>query len=155
GAIGRLLSVISLPFAFALHERGPSLPKPPELAIEHVTLIDVAEGGARAEMTVIVSGNRIVVVEPSLTARVPSGAERIAATGMFLIPGLWDMHVNPAHETDLGLFVANGVTGARIMDGEPRHLEWRRRISRGEWLGPRLVIAGPLVDGPAPAGFDG
>jgi len=49
GAIGRLLSVISLPFAFGLHERGPSLPRPSELAIEHVTLIDVAEGGARGK----------------------------------------------------------------------------------------------------------
>src|SRR5262245_33218319 len=127
---------------------------PQALVIEHVTVIDARGPREEPDMTVVVTGDRIEAVEPSEKASVPTGARRIDATGEFLIPGLWDMHVHPMRETDLGLFIANGVTGLRIMHGEPRFLEWRRLITRGQLLGPRLVIAGPVIDGPPPAGME-
>ena len=46
------------------------------------------------------------------------------------------------------LFVANGVTGVRVMWGLPDHHRWRAEISAGSRLGPRLVIASPILDGP-------
>ena len=58
----------------------------------------------------------------------PPGVRAIDARGMFLIPGLWDMHIHPddpevlhlnptkaEKELWLPAFVANGVTGARDM----------------------------------------
>jgi len=51
----------------------------------------------------------------------------------------------------LPLFVANGVTGVRDMGGDLETLRsWRSRIAAGKLLGPRLVIAGPMLDGPVP-----
>src|SRR6266852_6048482 len=76
----------------------------------------------------------------------------IDATGTSLIPGLWDMHVHwyGYDKGYLRLFTANGVTGVRIMWGAPIHFEWRREIQDGTLLGPRMVIASTIVDGPNP-----
>ena len=84
--------------------------------------------------------------------RIPSGARVVEATGKFLIPGLWDMHVHTAfgdwfpgaRDIALPLFVANGVTGVRDMGGDlDVLLEWRKAIAEGSLVGPRMVICGP------------
>src|SRR5262249_19092575 len=74
----------------------------------------------------------------------------IDARGKFLIPGLWDMHVHWEMKDYLPLFIANGVLGVRVMWGMPIHHEWRKEISAGTLLGPRLNIASPIIDGPHP-----
>jgi imidazolonepropionase-like amidohydrolase len=69
--------------------------------------------------------------------------------GLYVIPGLWDMHVH-VWETDrtFPLFIANGVLGVRNMGGHLDELKrWRAQVVSGELLGPRMVISGPLVDG--------
>jgi imidazolonepropionase-like amidohydrolase len=50
----------------------------------------------------------------------------------------------------LALFLANGVTTVRNMDGRPFILDWRRRIGAADLLGPRIYTAGPLLDGAPP-----
>ena len=67
------------------------------------------------------------------------------------MPALWDMHTHPMEPEALSMLVANGVGGTRIMWGLPRHLEWRARVELGELLGPRLLIAGPIIEGVPPA----
>ena len=63
-------------------------------AFEHVTVIDVESGRLLPGQTVVVTGNRITSVGPSGAARVPQGARRVVATGKYLVPGFWDMHVH-------------------------------------------------------------
>ena len=77
----------------------------------------------------------------------PHDAQVVDATGTFVIPGLWDMHVHWYLKDYLPLFIANGVTGVRLMWGRPMHHAWRKEIEQGTLLGPRLVIASPIVDG--------
>jgi len=48
------------------------------------------------------------------------------------------------------LFIANGVTSVRQMFGNPDLLRWREQIAKGTLLGPRMVVASPIVDGPQP-----
>jgi imidazolonepropionase-like amidohydrolase len=100
---------------------------------------------------VIVTGNRITASGPASTTRVPAGARVIDATGKYMIPGLWDMHVHTtvaAGRTLLGLYVANGVTGVRDMAGEWDTLKtWRAEIDAGRLVGPRLVVSGPYLEG--------
>src|SRR6185369_8577348 len=51
----------------------------------------------------------------------------------------------------LPLFIANGITGVRDMGGELEVLQqWRKEISAGTLLGPRIVMSGPMLDGPKP-----
>ncbi len=78
-----------------------------------------------------------------------------------MIPSLWDMHVHTAfgdwfprgREVILPLFIANGVTGVRDMGGDlPVLLPWRKQITAGEIVGPRMVVSGPMLDGYLPGG---
>jgi cytosine/adenosine deaminase-related metal-dependent hydrolase len=133
---------------------SPQPPQPakiaPPLVFTHVTVIDATGAPARPGMTVVITGDRITEIGPGGSVRNPEGAQVVDATGKFLIPGLWDMHVHWFHKDYLPLFTANGVTGIRLMWGVPIHQQWRQELERGTLLGPRLAIASPIVDGPEP-----
>lgn len=129
----------------------------PPLVITHVNIIDATGSPVQPDMSVTIQGNRIVRIAKSGKAKLPANARVLDAKGKFLIPGLWDMHVHiifgdwipGGKEVSLPLFVANGVTGVRDMGGDlDTLLEWRRQISAGALLGPRMIIAGPMLDGP-------
>ncbi len=124
--------------------------EPTPLVLTHVTLIDMTGDAPKPDMTVIISGDRIQRVGKSRATPIPKYAEVIDANGRFMIPGLWDMHVHWDEKDYLGLFIANGVTGIRIMAGAPLHYEWRKEIAAGRLLGPRMMIASAIVDGPKP-----
>ena len=89
-------------------------------------------------------------MEKSAKIHAPKDAQIVDATGKFLIPGLWDMHVHWDDKNYLPLFLANGVTGVRVMFGDPMFYEWRKEVEQGSLLGPRMLIASPIVDGPKP-----
>ncbi len=126
------------------------VPAPP-LAITHVTVVDVTGAGLVSDRTVVVAGGRIVAVTDSAGATIPDQARVVEGRGRFLIPGLWDMHVHMNDESLLPLFLANGVTGVRVMWGIPRfHFKIRDQINAGRLLGPRLVVASNILDGAKP-----
>jgi imidazolonepropionase-like amidohydrolase len=127
-------------------------PKPGAIIFTHATLIDMTGAAARPDMTVVIEGDRIIEIGKGGKVKLPKGALVYDATGKFLIPGLWDMHV---HGWDKNiffpLFIANGVTGVRDMFGPlPLIKQWRKEMEEGTTLGPRIVAAGPIVDGPKP-----
>jgi imidazolonepropionase-like amidohydrolase len=108
--------------------------------------------------TVVIQDGRITQLGPTARIQVPAGAVRVASAGKFLMPGLTEMHghlPNPASpnmpaglvDAVLFLYLANGVTAIRGMQGQPPHLELRDKISRGEILGPRLWVPGPPLTG--------
>ncbi len=129
------------------------------IAFTHVNLIDATGAPAQPDMTVTVAGDRIVSIEKSSATKISKNAQVISAPGKYLIPGLWDMHVHeifgdwvPEDEkiTPL-LFVANGITGVRDMGGDLEPLKkWRARSAAGEMIAPRMVVSGPMLDGPVP-----
>ena len=45
------------------------------------------------------------------------------------------------------MMVAYGVTGTRIMAGGDEYLKWRQKIDKGEMVGPRLFVSGPILYG--------
>ena len=129
------------------------------LAITHINVIDAAGGPELPDMTVLVRDGRITEVGSSNMVAAPPDAKVVDGAGKYLIPGLWDMHVHtifgdwlPRDEkVTLPLFVANGVTGVRDMGGDLEALkQWRSGIAAGKLLGPRMIIAGPMLDGPVP-----
>ncbi|MGH7451444.1 MAG: amidohydrolase family protein [bacterium] len=120
------------------------------LALIHVTVIDATSAPAQLDMTVVITGNRITALGKTGKVKIPQDAQVIDAAGKFLIPGLWDMHAHWNLKEYLPLFIANGVTGARIMWGRLAHHAWRKEIASGALLGPRLIIASPIIDGPNP-----
>lgn len=135
---------------------GEAAAQEPPLVITHVTIVNPT-GPTQPDMKVVVRGGRIVGVEKSGRTKPAKNARVVDGTGKFLIPGLWDMHVHVmfgdwipgSKEVTLPLFVANGVTGIRDMGGDlDTLLAWRKEIAAGTLVGPRMVIAGPMLDGP-------
>ena len=133
---------------------------PSALIIHDVTVIDATGGPAQAHRTVIVRDGKIEEIGSSAggVGGKLSGVH-IDGGGKFLIPGLWDMHVHMVFgdwfphgkEVTLPLFIANGITGVRDMGGELEVLQQlRKEIAAGTLIGPRMVISGPMLDGPQP-----
>ncbi|HEY8130523.1 MAG TPA: amidohydrolase family protein [Thermoanaerobaculia bacterium] len=108
------------------------------LTLTHVSVIDVRTGR----------------VQRDTTLKVQSDVDRVVdGSGKFVIPALWDMHTHlpddaVGRNAYLPLFVANGVTGIRVMEGSPELYRWREEIRRGHLLGPRMVVASAIIDGP-------
>jgi hypothetical protein len=142
------LSLLALPALLFARTEQRGVEKP--LVLTHVTVIDTTGAPAEPDMTIIISAGRITALGKAGTIEAPDNAEVVDAIGKFLIPGLWDMHVHWYDKTYLPLFTANGVTGVRQMAGAAIHLSWRKELAEGMLLGPRMVLAGRIVDGPKP-----
>jgi len=130
----------------------------PLLAIEHVTIVDVAHGRTTAPRTVLIKDGRIAAIAAG-DVHIPRDATRLDGRSKFLIPGLIDLHVHlfnnashrPANEWAFPLFVANGVTGVREMNTTPDELmqvaHWREAVDRGELIAPSVLAAGVFPRG--------
>src|SRR5579883_350612 len=154
----RILVGLALALIAAVGFAGEA-PSTRATVLRHVTIVDVASGRLVTDRDVSVVGGRIASVDAGGAASLPAGGRSVDAQHEFLIPGLWDMHVHtvfgdwipPAEHLTLPLFVANGITGVRDMGGDlPILKRWRADIAAGRLLGPRMVIAGPMLDGPVP-----
>jgi hypothetical protein len=64
------------------------------LAFIHVSVIDATGAPTMPDMTVVIVGDRITEIGKTGEIILPERARVIDATGKFLIPGLWDMHVH-------------------------------------------------------------
>ena len=137
------------PFILFAQQKRATEQKP--FALIHVTIIDATGAPARPDMTVVIAAGRIAAIGPNKKLAVPKETLLIDATGKFLIPGLWDMHAHTGDEefdkqSHLPLFIANGVTGIRLMSGLPQHHLWRKEIESGALQGPRMIIASGRID---------
>ncbi len=118
------------------------------IAIQDVTVIDVASGTARPHMTVVIDEGRISRVGAASSIQISAATRVIAGKDKFLIPGLWDMHVHLYYKQYLPLFLAFGVTGVQDMGSDFAKVKiWRDEIEKGSAIGPRIVTSGPPVDG--------
>jgi imidazolonepropionase-like amidohydrolase len=148
-ALAGIVCLLASPCVAQRPGRAPAAPA--TIALTHVTVIDARSPTPRPDQTVVVGGNRILAVGPSASVTVPAGVTVVDARGKFLIPGLWDMHVHttmPGGRKVLPLYVANGVTGVRDMADDWSVLTgWRKEIAAGTLIGPRILAAGPYLEG--------
>lgn len=148
-----LWALLSACVACSVVPRGTDLsPQPEVIALTNVTVIDVRRGEALSDQNVLVTGNRIAAVGPSQVLGVPRGATIVDARGKYLIPGLWDMHVHlgSTGRSSLAVYVANGLTGVRDMGEQFAQVQaWRDSIRSEALLGPRILLAGPIVENAA------
>lgn len=135
----------------------------PDLAILNVDVVDVEEGVIVSGMDVIVRGDKIHDIVKSGTKEIDV-IRRVDGSGQYLIPGLWDTHAHPddpemwrmnpdeaSRDLLMPLFVLHGVTGIRDMAGSLKVVnDWQEKMANGSLLGPKIVAAGPLIDGPNP-----
>ena len=142
---------------------APAKKKPPSqwLVLTNVTVVDVRDGSNQPGMTVVIRNDRITAIAKRALIQIDRNVQVVNATGQYLIPGLWDMHVHLvpadggkwARPVVLPLLVANGVTGVRDMGGDWKALsQLKKEVQSGALPGPRIVTPGPFVDGRAHPG---
>jgi Amidohydrolase family len=126
------------------------------LLIRNVIVVHVERNEIERERDVLIRRDRIAVIQATGKLRAPKNARIADGQGKFLIPGLWDFHVHifsaPGEEDlALPLYIINGVTGIRDVGALRTRAEQQAivdAVARGERVGPRIVLAGALIDGP-------
>ena len=131
----RLIVLAALGLSPASGETRPT-------AFLHASVVPMDKEGVMRDQTVVVAGGRITKIGPAAATTAPKGARLVDATGLYLSPGLADMHVHVYVPQELTLYVVNGVTTVFNLNGHPVHLGWRHRIAKGEILGPRSTPRG-------------
>jgi imidazolonepropionase-like amidohydrolase len=125
------------------------------VVISPVHVISMETGEIAAGQVVIVRDGLIrSILSVDDIGTIPD-ASLVDGENGFLIPGLAEMHAHiPSHSRGeqyardiLMLYLANGITTARGMLGEPWHLELREALATQKWTGPRLVTSGPSFNG--------
>jgi len=116
------------------------------------TVVDVIGETCARDQTVLVSDGRIREVGARADVALPPDADLHDVTGHWVLPGLVDMHCHlTEHEWPLELFLLNGVSTVRDPGGAVMQQRLiRERVQAGERLGPRILIAGELLDGNPP-----
>lgn len=131
--------VLALIAAFA----RPAVAEP--TTIDHVTIVDVADGTRIQDQSVSFDGDRIAAIGPS---PVPGAGRRIDGTGLFLLPGLWDMHVHSHRERRWAyhypLFRAFGITGVREGGTHLGSALALRNQAEANPLAPRVIWGTPI-----------
>lgn len=118
------------------------------VAFVNVDVIPMDSERVLEGQTVVIKDGRIADLGPSSTVEVPAEALVVDGEGKFLMPGLSDMHMHLfGAETDLLLYLANGVTTIRDMGGAPPvQLEWRDEINAGTRTGPHVLQWSPMFE---------
>ena len=117
----------------------------------------VAESDETLEnQTVLVRDGVIEAIGPSSAVEVPAGTTLIEGSGMYLIPGLADMHVHINSRDEYINYLAHGVTTVMSM-GAPESRSRRIRDDRDairarELIGPTIITTGRILDGDPPTG---
>jgi imidazolonepropionase-like amidohydrolase len=130
------------------------------IALEHVRVIDGTGAAAKADQTILISGDKITAIGPSGSAQIPAGATRLDFTGYSAIPGMVGMHDHLFYPAGGGLYhdmpfsfprlyLAAGVTTIRTTGSiEPYFdLELKRGIDDGRLIGPKINVTGPYLEG--------
>ena len=108
-----------------------------------------------ADQLLIVTDGRITFIGDSDDVVPAENVEIVNAEGQYLLPGLTEMHghlPDPRMSDEdirnlLFLYVANGVTTVRGMQGDSSQFALRSAIERGRLLGPRLYLASVAMSG--------
>ena len=124
-----------------------------DFVIRDVTLISVKQGRAVPGQAVVVENGRITRIGNSKSIKTAAGVRVIDGHGLYLAPGLCDMHVHQFVSSSQHLLnLMEGVTSVRDMDGFPWTLRMRETVRQGKLLAPTMYITGQILNG-EPMGF--
>jgi imidazolonepropionase-like amidohydrolase len=124
-------------------------------AFVDVTVLPMDGDRVLEGQTVVVRDGRIAEMGPSARVKAPKDALAVDGRGKYLMPAIAEMHGHlPGPGTDdklvgdlMFLFVANGVTIVRGMQGDASQFALRDRILKGDFVGPMLFLGSPALNG--------
>jgi len=129
------------------------------LCIENISTIDPTEG-IKEHQTLIIKDGKILRIAASKDLKLSKKNTIVDGTGKYLMPGLWVAHVHFSYLETLApsmfdLFLAYGITSVRDTGGRLEFVKrWKDLSLANPTDAPRVMIAGPLLDG-MPNVYDG
>ncbi len=139
----------------------------PIVALVGGTLIDGRGGAPVPNAVVVLQGDRIISAGPAASIAVPPQAERVIdAAGLFILPGLIDLHIHFTQQRgdDMGLYadspasaairgtalarqlIEAGITSARdVGTVDDVALRIKEGVDRRIIVGPRVFWSGRLI----------
>ena len=134
---------------------GPDTRVAGDVAFVNVDVIPMDSERVLEDQAVIIEDGRIIAIGGVDEIGPDEGVPTIEGDGMYLLPGLTDMHAHLPNlrqsdvdiKNQLFLYVANGVTTVRGMQGDPSHLDLRDQIERGLVVGPRAYLGSVEISG--------
>ncbi len=125
------------------------------VVLKNVNVLTMESDEIEYNSTVIFQDSEIIWVGSSDDAEYPDDAMVYDLEGMYLMPGLAEMHAHipsgnqgrEAMEHALILYLSQGITTIRGMLGHPAHLELREQAANGELFSPRIFTSGPSFNG--------
>ena len=120
------------------------------VAFQNVNLVPMTAEKIVPNQTILVKGDRIYRIGKSNELKIPEKTKLIDGKGAYLMPGLADMHVHLKGDwplPQLDLYLANGVTTVRDLDGRDFMLQWRDAIKAGQRTGPTIFASSPIIWG--------
>jgi hypothetical protein len=124
-----------------------------QFILEHINIINVLDGTIQKDQSIRIEDGLIKSI--STHSLDDSKFKIYDCSGKFIIPGLWDMHIHDGGDSStryeyIPLFLANGVTGIRDMWGSEEMLKLRDEIKEEKFVGPRMIVGSPIIDGAKP-----
>ena len=160
--LNRLLLALSICSAVA----AATPAQPAELVVKGGWLFDGVSGRIVRNRAIVIANGRILSVNTDPAQSASPKAQVLALTGDdYILPGMLDLHahynltLNKIRREESRvmpvIYLANGVTTTYTAGSfDPRlMLATRRRIDRGEQIGPRILNSGPYF-GPARPGWN-
>jgi len=125
----------------------PSVAAAQDVAITNVRIV-VGTGPVIESGTIVVRGGKIASVAPGkVSSPNPQGLRVINGAGMTAVPGYIDghKHVNNFTADQMRSMLEAGTTTV-LAGGGPaaQNLALAERISKGEWIGPRVIPSGTV-----------
>jgi hypothetical protein len=120
----------------SLQQRLSKQYQPSSIAFTNVNLITMRDHHVLPGQIVLVQNGKILEIGEAKKISTPGGFRKIDCSGIYMTPGLTDMHVhNLVSSSQHLLNLANGVTTVRDMDGLPWMLKVRDQIQNNNcWL---------------------
>ena len=134
---------------------GPDTLIAGDVAFVNVNVLPMDEERVLEEQTVIIQDGRILAIGSADAIGPEEGVEVIDADDLYLVPGLTEMHghLPEPRQSDIDikntlfLYVANGVTTVRGMQGDSSQFRLRDQVAHGLLIGPRLYLGSVAIDG--------
>lgn len=110
-----------------------------------ISVVDAKQFRIVPHQSVLVADGKIACVGEAASAPEAKGAFVVEGAGLYLSPGLVDMHVHISNLSEHLLHLACGNTTVRDMDGFPWILRMRRATQAGRLLAPTAYISGTII----------
>ncbi len=126
------------------------------IILANCSIVDIGNSTILKDCHILIKGQQIAKVAVGKELSISTNAKTIDASGLFVMPGLVDMHVHIGHPSELLSYLVHGVTTVCNMGGDHIDLftnqrldvlKLKERVASGKQIGPAIFSAGQALDG--------